>query len=449
MTLATVHDHLQAKCPDGAGFAIHFSVVEKLLGKTLHNIAADPALSTDLPLAVTNRVNFSFFLNEKSVELKQDWTLSMKLDVVIHLPSNVAAEIVRVSYELADVPINGGFDRGRDECFWKAAAPNAINKTAEQWEQAPALNLIAAGFVDAAGAADKQRFLEEVFYGFVWINKTNLLDTILRAVPFPQVQRFLGPIQLAGLLQSEVIDQHLAVWTDEVNVLGQCGGGVLPKTGVATSWSAQGASAVKSPWDGREPALGLYIGATTLLDWHAGYLAPAIAFRKSGGGFVRYDVDGALSLQRLALVLRIDPNGGSLELDAGLHLLAYADSFIDGPCGSRLSLLSATIQADASARAVIGVHFEQKALALVLDIDIQADVDRNSVNIVSGGLLGGIIGELTEALYKVGIVNIDTTYRKRTQVDLLNLSDFSDYFMRGATRVSDHSVFYPITQGEG
>lgn len=447
MTLETVHDYLEGKCPDGAGFALHYRIVDRLLQQAVAAIAVDPQLHTCLPLFATNAVQFSFYIDPASVSLTPDWKVSLKLDVVLHVTGDPTAEIVRVTYEVDHVSLTGEYDRTRGQCFWKPASPSAPSKTGELWE-ATGTNLIKAGFVDGNGAADRQSFLDQFYYGFVWINSAQLLPTILRAVPFPQIQHYLGPIRLSGLLEMEIVDEHLAVWSNEVDIIDvHCGGGTIAKPAVKTDWAAAGVGTPKSPWDNREPDLGLYLGATTLLDWHAGYLAPAIAIHQSGGGFVRYDLDGALSLQSLKLTLQIDPNGGSLTLDAGLRLLALADSYMDGPCGSRLSLASATLTGDAYAKATVGVHIESKAL--VLDLDIQADVDKGSVNISSGGLLGGIFGEIVEILYKSGILRIDTAFRQRSRVDLLDLSDLAPNYSKSGQRVSDMSVFYPVVLNDG
>jgi hypothetical protein len=86
---------------------------------------------------------------------------------------------------------------------------------------------------------------------------------------------------------------------------------------------------------------------------------------------------------------------------------------------------------------------------MVLDLDVQADVDKGSVNISSGGLLGGIFGEIVEILYKSGILRIDTAFRQRSRVDLLDLSDLVSNYSKSGQRVSDRSVFYPVVLNDG
>src|SRR4051812_19679643 len=113
MTLAAVHDYLEAKCPDGAGFSIHFGVVNQLLRQAVANIAADLQLHTCLPLFATNALQFSFYIDPDSVDLTSDWAISLKFDVALHLPGDPAAEIVRVTYDVDHVSLSGDYDRAR------------------------------------------------------------------------------------------------------------------------------------------------------------------------------------------------------------------------------------------------------------------------------------------------------------------------------------------------
>jgi hypothetical protein len=114
---------------------------------------------------------------------------------------------------------------------------------------------------------------------------------------------------------------------------------------------------------------------------------------------------------------------------------------LNGPCGARLSLASATITGNGSAHADVRIGYDRTVRALRLELDVRADIDRSSVNITSGGLLGGIFGEIAEILYKSGIIKVDTSYRKRSSVDLLDLTDDPMPF-RAAQRVGDRSAFF-------
>ena len=64
-------------------------------------------------------------------------------------------------------------------------------------------------------------------------------------------------------------------------------------------------------------------------------------------------------------------------------------------------------------------------------------------------LLGGIFGEIVEILYKSGILRIDTAFRQRSRVDLLDLSDLVSNYSKSGQRVSDRSVFYPVVLNDG
>jgi hypothetical protein len=447
MTLATVHEHFEQRCPDGAGFALHVDLVAARLADAVASIGADAKLHIDLPLLVTNAVNFSFEIDPATVSLSQDWLLSLALNVWLHLPGDPTAEIVRVAYRIEGVRVGAEYDASRNNCAWTPAAPATPNMVGETWE-ATGAHLVAAGFVDAAGNPDRDRFLREIYYGFVWINAAQLVATIFRAIPFPQLQKYTGPLRLKPPFQFEVVDSHFAVWTDEVDIIDvHCGGGNIPKPPASANWHAIPHAGPKSPREGSEPVLGLYVAAQTLVSWQAGYLAPAVSFSSSGGGFIRYDLDATVSLRSLDLSVQPDPNGGSLSIDAGLRLTAQADSYMNGPCGTRLSLASATITGNGSAHADVRIRYDRPSRALRLELDVRADIDQTSVHVTSGGLLGGILGEIVEILYKSGIIKVDTSYRRRSGVDLLDLSDESMPF-RTAQRVGDRSAFFVLDRDE-
>jgi hypothetical protein len=297
MTLATVHDHFELRCPDGAGFALHVNLVAAQLEDAVTRIAADPGLHTDLPLLVTNAVRFSFEIDPATVSISPDWHLSLALNVWLHLPGDPAAEIVRAAYRLDQVPVGAEYDSSRNSCAWKPAAPATPNLLGETWE-ATGANLVAAGFFDGGGNPDKARFLEEIYYGFVWINAAQLVATIFRAIPFLQLQKYTGPLRLKPPFQFEVVDAHFAVWTNEVDIVDvHCGAGNVPRPQAAANWHAIANAGAKSPREDSQPLLGLYVAAQTLVDWHAGYLAPAVSFSTSGGGFVRYELDASIALR--------------------------------------------------------------------------------------------------------------------------------------------------------
>jgi hypothetical protein len=447
MPFGSLHDFFEKSCPDGAGFALARDLVETIVAGSIAQLQANPKLRTDLPLFGANSVHFTFAPDAATLKISASWELSLDLTVTLHEPGNPASKIVDVLYRLPTVKFDAAYDAGSGSCFWRAAPGQTLQKVSETWEPSGQA-LINCGYADGSGQPDKQRFLDEVYYGFVWVNAARLMDTVFGAIPFPQLQIYLGPIRLKAPIQFQQTAEYFAAWSNEVELVNlMCGESQAPPTPSATSVQVTTTSAIKSPIDTKSPPAAVYLAAKNLVNWYAGVLAPALMISSGGGGFVKWSVDAAVSLRSLRLDLVQSQYGGGLLLEAKLRLAGVADSWIDGPCGSKLSLASAGITADAGARASANVTYDPNKRVLRLACQVSADVDKNSVNITTGGLLGGVFGEVVEILYKSGALKIDTSFTRRMECDLLDLAELDVRGNQAQQRIGDKSALFAFDLG--
>src|SRR5262249_35465497 len=159
----------------------------------------------------------------------------------------------------------------------------ALIVASETW--GPDQALISAGYVKPDGSADKDRFLNELYYGFKWLNARNLLPAIVRSVPFPQIQKWFLAFLLDAPFAYHVADSYLLIYSNSIrNIKHNCGSSEMPTQPANQNWQLRaGTPPPSSPYDGTQPDYLSYVAATNLVSWHAGQVAPALALSGSGG----------------------------------------------------------------------------------------------------------------------------------------------------------------------
>ncbi|MES0058380.1 hypothetical protein [Mesorhizobium sp. M0041] len=449
MSVQVVHDFLESNCPDGAGFAIQSEVLSDLIRGIISKLAAGAPANTDIAMDQSPTVRFSFMLDAGTFSLNADFDLSMQVHVWLHPRGNPNSPIVSLIYDISKAHLEPIYDATIQEFRWTSYSSASVTLVHESPLDDQAL--IDAGYATQDQSdnivADKQRFLQELFYGFKWLNARNLLPGLILNIPFPQIQHWLLPVALQFPFSHAFQGGYIVIWTDVIrNVFHDCGGsenevGDPPER----DWQLRGSVPVPaSPFDDAFPTVLLYVAAKNLISWEAKQVAPAVMLSKSGGGFIRWSYDAAVSVQKVRLELVPSPTGGALELYMGLRAIGMASAWIDGPSGARLSLANASLTANGDVTARAAVEYNEKAARIELDASVQARIDQSSIDINSGGLLGSAIGEIVEMLIRSGAIKLKTSYYSRIHMPLVDLSDLLIYRARAQQRVGSRSmlVFY-------
>lgn len=425
MSFAQVHDFFESNCPAGAGFALQSGVIADAIKTLIGTFSSDPSRYQDIPLD-RGRVRFSFTIDPAKFNFTSRFEVSLQIRVWLHPAGDPSQEIVTLLYDVDHVPISATFDGNVAEFVWTTASNKSATLLSEQWNPSDA-PLLAAGYVAGDGSADRQLFKEEIYFGFVWVNARNLLPAILRSIPFPQVQVWFLAFRLQPPFQTKVEGGYIHVWTEQIIDVGHtCGISEIPSTAPGPNWKAS-AGTPGSPIDADEPPVAVYLAAINLARWQANGLAPAVMLSGSGGGFIRYSYDAAVSLQSFELTLHPGPAGGTLSLDAKLRALGLASAWIDGPSGSRLSLISLGITADGDLRGSATATFNVSRARIDIEAHLRASIDQRSVQIEGGGLwpLTVIIAEVAELLARNGAFKLTKSFSHQSSIELFDVSSIA------------------------
>jgi hypothetical protein len=423
MSVKSIHEYLEKACPDGAAFAIEHSVVSALIEKKIKSLATGSGANTNIALNQSSGVRFSFLFDDHAFALSPNLELSIDLRVWLHPTGQPNNPIVTLLYRIARARIQPLYDTTISEFCWISVSTGSVTLVSETWGTDQAL--IDAGYEKTDHTTDKQRFLEEIFYGFKWVNDANLLPSIIRNIPFPQLQKWFLPFALQFPFDYAIQDGYLIIWTKLVsNIFHNCGPAQTPSTPPKSGFQVRaGSPAPSSPYDNYSPPFALYIAATNLVSWQANQLAPAVMLSGSGGGFIRWGYDLAVGVKSFMLDLIPAPNGGGLALHLDLRVAGIATAWIDGPSGTRLSLASCSLTADGTVDASAVVEYVPKTGQIDLDTTIHAAIDKSSIDLSGGGLFNEVEADVIEFLIKSGLFNIDTSYYSRTRMPLVNLND--------------------------
>ncbi|MEQ1758230.1 MAG: hypothetical protein ABL986_07925 [Vicinamibacterales bacterium] len=426
MSLSSLHDYFETETPEGGGFAIHSSAMRTTIAALFGALAVPAPSNTNIAMDQASRVRFSFLFDASTFRLSGTFECSVNVRVWLHPAGQSHAAIVTAEYQIQNARIEPIFDTAVKEFKWTTRSVGSVVLASETWSPTDAA-LVAAGYALPDGSGDRQRFLDEIYYGFKWLNARNLLPSVLTNIPFPQVQNWFLPFSLQFPFTTSVFDDYLVVWTNEVRaVFHDCGNINDGSTAPVSQWQLRpGSPNPESPYDAQTPGFAMYLGAQNLVSWQALRLAPAVMLSDSGGGFLRWSYDVAVSVRSFMLDLIPGQGGGRLELNSGLRAVGQATAWVDGPSGSRLSLATAALTADGQVRVTAEVEFEAKTRQLVLETTVRAAIDRNSVDLTGGGLvwpLTAVGAEIAEILFKSGAIQVDTSYYSRTVMPLFDLT---------------------------
>ena len=446
MTVALIHDALENVCPDGAGFAISIDLLAGQISQLLRHLEATPDRRRNIRLDQTSGARFSFDI-ESAFDLDAKLQLSMRLRVWLHPAGDPEKEIVSLSFDIAQAVLEPLYDSSIANFGWISKNDGALSISMETWAAEPELST----WLKLAGYKNKDQFLEEIYYGFKWLNGRNLLPTIFRQLPFPQVQSWFRSIALDAPFEFKVEGGYLIIWTNFCRLLfHNCGETNEPSDSPKSQWDTDNSNAPGSQYDNTRPPFLIYVAAQNLASWQARQVAPALAIGDSGGGFVNWSYDAAVAVRSFNLRLVPNSQGGAIVIHLDLRVFGTAQAWIDGPSGIKMSLASAGLTADGRVDASAGVDLNPNEHAINLVTLVDGEIFRNSVNLSGGGLFSSVLAEIIEALFKRGAIKVPTAFHKRTSTTLIDLADIDGlYESFSSYRVGRRSllVFYQPNEG--
>jgi len=449
MRFANIHGFFEAKSPQGVGAAIGLSFIERLAKKTLQRLAGKRVrgLNQEIPIFPITGVEAGFEFDPTNLKIETNHgTISFKLMIWLHLAGSAADRIVSFDFEFVDETIEITVDQAGAGVYFEPDPTANLMLSQQTVDPNADQHLKDGGFVDASGNADWTRFNNEVLFPFLWINSRGLIRSIFRSIPLPQLFKLFRCILPVAPFYAQIESGHLCIWTDRATaVIPGCGGENPVKDIPAKTWEkVTGVAFPWSPRDENEPAWALYYSAPPIIDWHADVFRPAVAIHTETDGFVGFSVDAALSLESLRVVFNPSAVGGTISAFAGLRAAGYASAWINGPCGIRTDVATTALTGNGGAAATFALAFDNPGQKLDANLAITADIDRGSVNLTTGGVLGFVVGEIVELLYKTGTLRIDSSYEHRSQTMLLDYSSLGLGNLDLWQRVSEDSILVGI-----
>jgi hypothetical protein len=119
----------------------------------------------------------------------------------------------------------------------------------------------------------------------------------------------------------------------------------------------------------------VYVPKTRLIDFYAAQIMPAVAVSDSGGGVIKWLMDGHVGLRKLTIDVQTAQGiSGIISIQAGVDFLAYAKAWVEGPCGTQIAVGSATVQGDGTFGADIAIVIDLVSGYIEADLTVTQSV---------------------------------------------------------------------------
>lgn len=441
MGFASLHNAFESLCPEGIGAAVSAGRVNDLAKAAVDSMMMSnlPGATRQISVYPLTKVQAGFTTSSNDISISDQWKLKFTIDIWLHVANNDSKKIITSRWQFTGTQLEPFVDQQAGKVYLQTAPlgnpPKPVSDTrdpnADQY-------LIDIGYVKG-GAPDWARFNEEVVYPFLRVNSRGLLAGIVRAIPLPQVFSFFKTVTPIPPIEAAIRDGYLLCWTENARINLPLCDAPPAQMQPTTNWKSNGALP-QSPWDASSPPTALYIAAKPLLQWYSTGLMPAVMISKEQEGFIGWSIDAAAGLKSLEITLVANPAGGEITGHAELRILGFATAWMNGPCGVRLDVISAGITADGSLDAKWKIFSEPASKRIKMMLDVNGQIDRGSINIAGGGLIGVVLGDLIEALIKTGLIEINTDYRDRTESVLFDAAQLINRIPNVFRRVGNRSI---------
>lgn len=446
MNTAELHTEFEKRSPHGVGAALDLKLIEPLAKTEIGKLNSPmPGINQQIPLPLSNTIQAGFNVNGSSLTFDAvAHAISLDLDVWLHTAKKPTDRIMTFSYSLRQEPVDVDLNQSTLAVTFTPISAAGIAPSNTVRDPSADQRLIDAGYVTPTGAADWNRFNNEVGYPFVWNVAQGLTRSVIRSLPVPQPISALGVIRPVIPINAAFVEDYLLIWSERATaIIPDCGASPSPLTPSRQSWRLRpGSPAPSSPFDTARPPFAVYVAGDPILNWHSGVLKPAVLISQSGGSVVSWRFDAAIGLDTLLVELVPAANGGSIEANAGLKVVGVASAWLNLPCGP-VGLISASIQGDASANGSLTVGYDSKSHKITADLAVKAAVDGRTVKISTGGIFGSVIADLISWLIYLGVINIATQFNERADTviwDAGQMDSTGKYTFNPSTRVGDGSA---------
>lgn len=289
----------------------------------------------------------------------------------------------------------------------------------------------------------------------VWNTSNTFVQLVLNALPPVDLGEMAPWLTLLDPLQFDFGKRYVIVTSDKIKMtIGGCS-----PVDVVIEPDPNFPYSMPEPVEKSQSAshVAVYLPKTRLVDFVANNVLPAVMYDTGGrGGIVKWRMNGAFGLKKFTVDVsgdvRVgDPWSGDLTLKGTLStsteiaLTGVARAWLDGPCGTKVGLASATIQGDGAFGADIAITYrspggqgtsdygailEAELIVTRSELDPNIDIDR------VGWPIDDIIGELVDYLVAKEIHKLSGVVRKLGKWDMLAVPSWLVDLLDNDTRLA-------------
>ena len=377
------------------------------------------SVCSNIPLPVAN-LAYSVFPQNLDVQLGPGIELDATVRFTVHERNDPASIIREYSISIAQLPVAPA--ALNDRLIWRSGANQLPAWQIPSWAAGADQVLIRTGFVDAAGQADRDRFLREVEVPIVWISTAQLVELTVTFLPKYDLLAILPWCRFQSPMILEWRAQYLIVSAKRATL-------IIPGcTDAETELQADpnfGEGIPIVPIGSVSPiAIGTYIPNIRLVDYASRVFEPAIKVRQEGGGLIRWALAMSIGLRRFTLDIQ---RGGLFRLlfNLGIDGDGAASTWVDGPCGSRIGLADAQISAVGEVAGFIDLTFDVTTFELDLTLKVtHAEIpDAHIIIHALGWPWDNILSYVVERLGKDEVRKLAGQVQKLGQWKILELPE--------------------------
>ena len=321
--------------------------------------------------------------------------LKVKLTANVHLRGDPTA-VIR-SYEIlskSPTKLDLTLDPSANKVYWER---NGIQEP----EITPTWGINSDDHLLHTTLPDPKRdsYIQEVERQILWLTGPSFVKLAVDVLPKYNLSEVAPWLRFAAPLKVSCSDDHLVLTADKATMLvGHCS----PETkSVEPDPAFPYGKAIPVPaFSSDHIDFAVYVPKSRLVNFYAEQLEPAVMVSDSGGGVVKWDMAGAVGLRALSIDIGISTHvgiTGVITILSKVDFLAAARAWIDGPCGTRISLATATVIGDGDFSSDITVDLDLNTG----DVEAKLQVTKSEINPrwdLGGGLLQPPLSNIGNAI---------------------------------------------------
>lgn len=314
------------------------------------------------------------------------------------------------------------FDDALNEVFWRQNGQTSLNISSD-WGADYLTHLESTSIP----APKDRNFLDTVDRSIIWLIPQNFIKLVTDTLPRYNLTdivpwlRFRTPLKVSfGTNQDILLTSSRATI-----VVGDC---TLQTIEIEPDPNFPYGETIPNPsLSSANLDYAVYAPKTRLLDFVAKKIEPAILVKDSGGGVIKWSLAGSVGLERISIdILPSYGLSGVIEIHSVIDFVAAARAWIDGPCGTRLSLASASVLGNGDFAADIHIKVELndgyiEAFAVVTQSEIN-DIDWD-INTPLGYPLDSIASVIIDHISKKEVRKLARKISRIGKWEILGLSE--------------------------